>query len=262
MPGKTRMAPLFGAAVAVAVAVAAAATAIGGEAEAAVAPPTVDASSMRVETIERSDAAKEYRVLFLGNSITRHGPSERLGWTNNCGMAASEPAKDYVHRFRALAAARLPADTGMTTLFSAVGGGRLKPHLGRMDEWRAARPDLVVVQLGENDRFGDDGLEGFRKDYETLLDQLLSLDPKPAVVCMGVWMPGDNRAGYAPGESKDTAIRDAAAARGLPFASVAAYATDPDCRGFGEVNGVRWHPNDRGMEGYAAALLSAWKPAP
>ena len=37
------------------------------------------------------------RVLFVGNSITRHAPKPEVGWTNNCGMAASDIDHDYVH---------------------------------------------------------------------------------------------------------------------------------------------------------------------
>lgn len=37
------------------------------------------------------------RVLFVGNSITRHGVKEEIGWMRDCGMAASCLEKDYVH---------------------------------------------------------------------------------------------------------------------------------------------------------------------
>ena len=37
------------------------------------------------------------RVLFLGNSITLHGPAPAIGWTGNWGMAASAERLDYVH---------------------------------------------------------------------------------------------------------------------------------------------------------------------
>ena len=37
------------------------------------------------------------RVLFLGNSITRHPPLASIGWNNDWGMAASAREKDYAH---------------------------------------------------------------------------------------------------------------------------------------------------------------------
>jgi len=48
------------------------------------------------------------RVLYVGNSITRHGPKPSMGWTNDCGMAASSIDKDYVHVNAALVAEHDP----------------------------------------------------------------------------------------------------------------------------------------------------------
>ena len=42
-------------------------------------------------------AGKGIRVLFAGNSITRHGPKEEIGWYGDYGMAASCEENDYVH---------------------------------------------------------------------------------------------------------------------------------------------------------------------
>ena len=53
-------------------------------------------------------AKKGPRVLFVGNSITLHGPRPQIGWTNNWGMAASARDKDYVHLLQKKIAAVRP----------------------------------------------------------------------------------------------------------------------------------------------------------
>ena len=42
-------------------------------------------------------ASAQTKVLFLGNSITKHGPKADIDWSGNWGMAASVEANDYVH---------------------------------------------------------------------------------------------------------------------------------------------------------------------
>ncbi|MGN0493291.1 MAG: SGNH/GDSL hydrolase family protein [Acutalibacteraceae bacterium] len=38
------------------------------------------------------------KILFIGNSITKHRPKPEIAWENDCGMAASSLENDYVHQ--------------------------------------------------------------------------------------------------------------------------------------------------------------------
>ncbi len=38
-----------------------------------------------------------FKVMFVGNSITKHAPKPEVGWNRDCGMAASSIETDYVH---------------------------------------------------------------------------------------------------------------------------------------------------------------------
>lgn len=48
------------------------------------------------------------RVLFVGNSITRHDPKPSIGWYRDCGMEASCLENDYVHQTEKLIREKCP----------------------------------------------------------------------------------------------------------------------------------------------------------
>ena len=93
------------------------------------------------------------RVLILGNSITRHGPSLKMGWTNDFGMAATAIEKDYAHVLAAKIKHDFPtagfalANIAATFEWRFRDGLALEKDFGWMREWR---PDYVVMFFGAN----------------------------------------------------------------------------------------------------------------
>ncbi|MBQ8510619.1 MAG: SGNH/GDSL hydrolase family protein [Clostridia bacterium] len=59
----------------------------------------VPATNQNPYSLYLSEKEGSPRVLFCGNSITKHGIKTSIGWDRDCGMAASDLDHDYVHVF-------------------------------------------------------------------------------------------------------------------------------------------------------------------
>ena len=101
------------------------------------------------------DATKKGpRVLFVGNSITLHGPRPQIGWTNNWGMAATARDKDYVHLLQKKIVEVQPA--AQCCLLQVA--GTVERSFFKADwsceknfKWaREFRPDVIVLFFGAN----------------------------------------------------------------------------------------------------------------
>ena len=99
-----------------------------------------------------AQAAGIQKILFLGNSITLHGPNKGIGWEGNWGMAASALDKDYVH----LVAKGLSGPDGTKPKILVKNIASFERQYGTYDstdlvkECAAFAPDLIVVAIGEN----------------------------------------------------------------------------------------------------------------
>jgi hypothetical protein len=206
-----------------------------------------------------------FRILFVGNSITRHGFNsttvEKLKWDHVAGMAASSEEKDYAHTFAGLIQPSLPSRKLVLNFASLVPGGdgtseeRLAPVISH-----ASEPcDLVIIQFGEHEKQAR-GIDAMKETYEKLVSLILASPSKPLIICVGNWVPGSGGAGYTGwGRTVQEAMRQICEKHGLPFVSVEEIAMDPANRGWGENPGVQWHPNDRGQELYARKISEAYK---
>jgi len=212
---------------------------------------------------ERPTAANAYRILFVGNSITRHGTNdaikETLKWDHVAGMAASSEDKDFAHQLGGMIQTAMP-DRKVEIYFDDVNAvmkknGTADPIQGKP----FPAPHLVVIQTGEHETPGKTVKE-HAEAYETgIIAPYANLSPRPSIVCAGIWSPSDKGPYAGLAKDIDTAYEMVCNKYQIPFVSVEKFATDPSCRGWGESSGVQWHPNDKGMEGYARLLFDAYQ---
>lgn len=186
-------------------------------------------------------------ILAIGDSITRHGPSEKLGWTGDWGMAASARELDWPHRLQAQIATH-QGGVVPELLLDAAGGGRIRDKLARLAQVTAQKADLIVIQLGENEN-KPELIATFEQDYAALVSALRTAQPAARIICLGVW-GGDPR--------KDALIHRICMQQGAWFAGIAAVCADPANWAKADQRwthpGVNWHPGDKGMAAYAATV--------
>jgi len=199
------------------------------------------------------------RVLFLGNSITRHSPLAKIGWTGDWGMAASAKEKDYVH----LVAAGLAGPAGkapeirFTNIADFERGLATYDIDARLKAEFEFKPTLVIVAIGENVPAlqTDDAKAQFKSSLGKLLAKIRDAGAT-LVVRSCFWADAD----------KDRILREACTAAGGIFVDISALGKDESHyaraeRKF-EHDGVAAHPGDKGMKAIAAAILAALQAPP
>lgn len=198
------------------------------------------------------DIGTVYRkVLFVGDSITSHGPAAHLGWSGNWGMAASSEDKDYVHLFLARL---VQSQNGVQpeTIIGGGGGGKLTSKQTELPKYKAFAADMAVIQMGENDNT-DVTVDGFQKPYERIIESIRAGNPNARVFCFAV---------FGGSAQKDAMIQDACKRFNATFVSLKELNANPLNRAGSENRftnkGVNWHPGDRGMQAYADALWAAF----
>ena len=195
------------------------------------------------------------RVLYLGNSITLHGPAPAIGWTGNWGMAASAKEKDYVH----LLSTEIAKATGAKPEIKVRNIADFERGYDAFDiekELKAEldfHPDLVIVAIGENvaELANEEARDKFAAAFAKLLS-VLKEHGQPTIFV---------RSSFWPHEIKDGILRKASANAGITFVDIVKVGRDPSnaARSEREIEhaGVAAHPGDKGMKAIADEMFTA-----
>jgi|UniRef100_UPI0037834372 hypothetical protein len=206
--------------------------------------------------ITQTTAQTSYKkVLFLGNSITKHGPKADIDWSGNWGMAASAEAKDYVHLVtKALTEKQGAAPEVLVKNIAdferAYAGYDIAMKLKEAVDFQA---DLIILAIGENVP-GLKTPEEKAKLQESVTKLLTTLkgDRKPTILVRSCfWANAD----------KDEALRGACTAVNGIQLNISVLSKDEKNYARSERSfkhaGVANHPGDAGMAAIAEAMVKA-----
>jgi hypothetical protein len=195
------------------------------------------------------------KILFLGNSITLHGPKPDIGWTGNWGMAASSEEKDYVH----LVTRAIAQQTGAQPQIKVRNIADFERNCatydveGELKDLFAFDPDLVVLAIGENvpALSSEDAQAKFRAGVGSILRCALAKRHSLVVVRSCFW----------PDATKDQLLKEACAEANARFVDAGPVGRDPGNSARSERSfthdGVAGHPGDKGMKAIADLILQA-----
>ncbi len=189
------------------------------------------------------------RVMFVGNSITLHMPKEDIGWNLSCGMAASKPERDYVHRVMN----KLDAEGETSYCICQVWQWEQNyqngtEYLPCYQEAQAFDADLIIMRAVENCKPADFNAERFRKEYQGLISFLNQAGRAQVILTGSFWKhPGD------------AIIQELAEELGYSYVSLADLGEQERYQAVGcfAHSGVAAHPGDQGMEQIANRILEA-----
>lgn len=187
------------------------------------------------------------KIMFVGNSITRHGVLEEIGWLNDYGMAASSIDKDYVH----LVAKKV--DEKVSAKYCICQAADWETHhknpeevMSKYEDAKNFGADIIIMRIVENAHGVYDD-ESFRKNYPKFIDYLNTNNGK-VILTSGFW----------PHKEADKAIEDVAKEKNFPFIYLGDLGENPDMRAIGKFwhEGVQYHPGDLGMENIAERIFA------
>ena len=204
-----------------------------------------------------SAQAQPQRILFVGNSLTSHGPKADIDWHGNWGMAATSLDKDYVH----VVTKALATKQGTTPVIMIKNVADFeRAHVGydiagKFADAAAFKADLIILCIGENvAALKTPEAQAKYQEQVTALLKTLQSKPKAQIIV---------RSSFWANTAKDTAMRQACETVGGTFVDISALSKDEKNYARSERPykhaGVANHPGDRGMAAIAEEIVKVVK---
>lgn len=189
------------------------------------------------------------RIMFVGNSITKHEPKPDIGWNRDCGMAASDADHDYVHLV--MSKVRQFDANAAFSICQVADLERCYDDPAVIENYRPAvsfHPDIVILFFGANvpaDKCDKDPAQValFKETYRRTRDMLQ--DGRAAVF---------HSEGFYIRPALDEAKKQVAEECGDTWITLG------DTRTREETHGEFTHPSDLGMAEIADAFWRAIEP--
>ena len=201
-------------------------------------------------------------VLCVGNSILHHGPSERLGWKGDWGMAASSRDKDYYHLTESMIKEKFPEiefnfrENNAYLLESSVKKDENKDYTDILNQvfgesLKVMTPDIVLLQSGDNCPHQETSDIAYANAMKQLITYFRNINPEIQVVMCLPWY----------GElvdSKQIGILIASRDMNCNFVNLNKHhILENTAHGLYEHDGVQEHPGDKGMQAIADTFVDA-----
>lgn len=189
-----------------------------------------------------------FKVLFLGNSITKHGVLPEIGWYGDWGMAASDKEKDYVHLCEKKITSIYPEAS-----FCIVQGAewerryRDEDVFNLFEEAKNYNPDLIISFLSEN--VPDDYFEkeSFIKSMHELHKYLSGNNLKTKIIVLS---------NFFNNEIKSNVLKEYSIKYNTSFVFISdIIANEMNLANSFEHEGVKIHPGDEGMKIIANRIM-------
>ncbi len=202
------------------------------------------------EQITVRENGADFRILFVGNSITKHGPAPEIGWHGNWGMAASCEENDFVHVAVSMLEKRFGAVDYMLCQASVWERNFWDESIfSKLIAARDFAADVVVIRIGENMWNVREELE--RRDvvphFKDMVDFFAKKPNAKVIVTDLFWQ----------NEVIDDIIRKACAEGGYTLVGISDLGDDDENMAIGqfEHHGVSVHPSDLGMKRIAERIV-------